>query len=30
MDIAGLIGTKSTSTTVTDANCPIELPEDSV
>ncbi|OBZ71128.1 hypothetical protein A0H81_08479 [Grifola frondosa] len=29
MHIAGLIGTKSTSTEITDAACPIELPQDS-
>ena len=30
MKIDGLLGTKHTSTQVTDANCPIELPENSV
>ncbi|KAI0629784.1 hypothetical protein C8Q77DRAFT_1064765 [Trametes polyzona] len=30
MDIAGLIGKRSTSTDVTDAACPIELPQNSV
>ncbi|KAI0754465.1 hypothetical protein C8Q80DRAFT_1266090 [Daedaleopsis nitida] len=30
MDIVGLIGTKSTSTTVNDGACPIELPQNSV
>ena len=28
--IAGLIGTKHTATDVTSANCPIELPQNSV
>ena len=30
LDIAGLIGKRSASTTVTDGACPIELPTDSV